>query len=176
MPVLPYLTLPLTALPAKSIRLRAPLVALTGLGLIVNLAPVLVSYTRYYYAELAGVKPGWPQVYLWRSAVTVISNAASGHIPSGRTTQLAPAGAAAILQGSASLNSPDFWWFYLVRAHIHPGLVLLTLSTIFTSLIVLVWKLRQALVSRRNAAAAEGQPDVNLGVEVVANLAPVSAG
>src|SRR5438132_12795152 len=104
--------LPLSALPIR-LWSQISLAVLASLGAIINVAAVIVTYTRYFYADLAGVRPGiWPQIYLWKTSVAVIGNAIVGRIPSGRITGVAARGPTAILKESASLNSPDFWWFY----------------------------------------------------------------
>jgi hypothetical protein len=152
MAVLPFLLLPLTSLPIKS-GLTCVAACLSGIGILINLGPVLVDYSRYFYAQSSGVNPGpWPQIYLWKSAMAVVGNATSGDIPSGRITELAPAGGAAILHGSTWLNSPDFWWFYLMHAHVHGRFVLLVLTLMLATLALLIWMMRRALGTPRDGS------------------------
>jgi hypothetical protein len=143
MPVLPFLFLPLAGLrwTRRPDIARLTLAAAGALGLVVNLAPVLVRYERFYYAEASGLDPGrWPQLYLWRSAFQIMTNVLRGHIPSGRLTDVHASGAG-MVSGAAVLNEPDFWWFHLLHSHTLPLLVLVALATLLVALLLCAWTL-----------------------------------
>lgn len=136
MPILPFLFLPLAGLRwTRKPDIARVSVALAGaVGLVENLAPVLVRYERFYYADAFKLNPGrWPQVYLWRSAFQIMANLVSGHIPSGRLTDAQGAG---VVSGATVLNEPDFWWFHLLHSHTLPLLVLVTLATSLVALVL----------------------------------------
>jgi hypothetical protein len=153
-PVLPFILLPLCTLsPATFVsRLAMPILAVAGVA--ANIGPVFVNYSRYFYASSAGLSPGrWPQWYLDNAALGVIGNALFGRVPSGRISELAPSGNRAIVEGAASLNAPDFWWFFLVQSHVKTALVLVAVGALMVALLLLAGLTVRACERQRPAWA-----------------------
>jgi hypothetical protein len=148
MPVLPFLCLPL-AVAVTWKAWRWPLVAVSLAGLLVNVPAVLVSYSRYFYASLADPGPGpWPSLFLARSLLHIGRLLLTHRVPKGRVTELASQGPAAIVQGATSLNSPDFWWFFLLQEHTQVPVVAVVAGALFSA----VWIF--ALLTYRSFASA----------------------
>jgi hypothetical protein len=143
LPALPFLFVSLAGLrwTSSPTLAKAALVITGTAGFVENSIAIFVRFERFYYADAAGLSPGpWPQVYLWRAAVQVLTNVLTGHIPVGRLSELRGSGPAVVARATV-LNEPDFWWFHLLRAHTLTVYVIVALAGLLTLFIVSAWLL-----------------------------------
>lgn len=130
-PILPFLCLPLSVA-ASSRQWRPWLAFFSIVGFAMNVPAVLVTYTRYFYASAADPGTGpWPSLFLSRAVIHIGRLVVTQQVPKGRITELASQGPAAIVNGATSLNSPDFWWFFLLQEHSHVLAVAIVAGALF---------------------------------------------